>query len=135
MPAYEPHFDTLLARRRYLYAQPFSCLEIRADSIYRLLSLYYNLHANVHAKNSHLKVHHCVSRNHISLAWVTPPFEMYCVAGQYASRNALAQSANKVVQWARREEERVFIIGGAVRILLSPISLGYYNRYVDSNRR
>lgn len=36
------------------------------------------------------------------------------MAGPLASRNALAQSAAKVVQWARREEERVFIIGGAV---------------------
>ena len=35
------------------------------------------------------------------------------MAGPYASRNALAHSANKVVQWVRREEERVFIIGGA----------------------
>jgi len=26
----------------------------------------------------------------------------------------VAQAANKVIQWVRREEERVFIIGGAV---------------------
>ncbi|KAL6714458.1 Vacuolar fusion protein mon1 [Lecanora helva] len=95
MPSYEPHFTTLLARRR-------------------LLSLYHRLHASVHAKNAHLKVHHCISRESISLAWITPLFELYCVAGPHASRNALAQSANKVVQWARREEERIFIIGGAV---------------------
>ncbi|KAL8736665.1 MAG: hypothetical protein Q9166_000031 [cf. Caloplaca sp. 2 TL-2023] len=95
MPSYEPHFTTLLTRRR-------------------LLSLYHTLHAGVHAKNTHLKVHHCISRSSISLAWVTPLFELYCVAGPHASRNALAQSANKVVQWARREEERIFIIGGAV---------------------
>ena len=95
MPSYEPHFTTLLARRR-------------------LLSLYHTLHASVHAKNAHLKVHHCISRESISLAWVTPLFELYCVAGPHASRNALAQSANKVIQWVRREEERVFIIGGAV---------------------
>ena len=79
-----------------------------------LLSLYHTLHASIHAKNAHLKVHHCISRESISLAWVTPLFELYCVAGPHASRNALAQSANKVVQWVRREEERVFIIGGAV---------------------
>ena len=40
------------------------------------------------------------------------------MAGPSASRNALAQSANKVVQWVRREEERVFIIGGAVSEVL-----------------
>ena len=81
----------------------------------RLLSLYHTLHASVHAKMTHLKVHHCISRESISLAWITPLFELYCVAGPNANRNALAQSANKIVQWVRREEERVFIIGGAVR--------------------
>ncbi|KAI4124854.1 MAG: hypothetical protein LQ338_004580 [Usnochroma carphineum] len=95
MPSYEPHYTTLLARRR-------------------LLSLYHSLHAIVHAKNAHLKVHHCISRDSVSLAWVTPLFELYCVAGANANRNALAQSASKVVQWARREEERIFIVGGAV---------------------
>lgn len=100
MPSYEPYFTTMLARRR-------------------LLSLYHNLHASVHAKNAHLKVHHCVSRDSISLAWVTPLFELYGVAGPQTSRNALAQSASKVVQWAKREEERVFIIGGAVSLGLN----------------
>ncbi|KAL8961691.1 MAG: hypothetical protein Q9193_001787, partial [Seirophora villosa] len=79
----------------------------------RLLSLYHNLHAVVHARNAHLKVHHCISRDAVSLAWVTPLFELYCVAGPNTNRNALAHNANKVVQWARREEERIFIIGGA----------------------
>lgn len=97
MSSYEPHFSTLIARRR-------------------LLSLYHSLHASVHAKNAHLKVQHCASRDSISLAWTTSSFELYCVAGPHASRNALAQSANKVIQWARREEERIFIIGGAVCI-------------------
>ncbi|KAL9613381.1 MAG: hypothetical protein Q9167_002084 [Letrouitia subvulpina] len=80
----------------------------------RLMSIYHILHSSVHAKNSHLKVQHCVSRDSISLAWTTPSFELYCVAGPSASRNALAQSANAVVRWARKEEERIFIIGGAV---------------------
>ncbi|KAL9130861.1 MAG: hypothetical protein Q9217_001062 [Psora testacea] len=95
MPSKEPHFPTLLAWRR-------------------LLSLYHTLHASVHAKNAHLKVHHCISRDSISLAWITPLFELYCIAGPNATRNAVAQSANKITQWVRREEERVFIIGGAV---------------------
>ena len=100
MPSYEPHFTTLLARRK-------------------LLSLYHTLHATVHAKNAHLKIHHCVSRGSVSLAWMAPLFELYCVAGPQASRNALAQSANKVLQWAQQEEERIFIIGGAVSNFLS----------------
>lgn len=80
----------------------------------RLMTLYHNLHASTHAKHSHLKVLHCVSRDSISLAWTTPLFEFYCIAGPNASRAGLAQGANKVIQWVKREEERVFIIGGAV---------------------
>ncbi|KAI9803884.1 MAG: hypothetical protein M1825_001764 [Sarcosagium campestre] len=95
MPSFSPHFNTLLARRR-------------------LLTTYQRIHATVHAKNSHLKVHHCVNRESVSLAWVTPTFELYCVAGSNASKAALAKGASAIIQWARREEERLFILGGAV---------------------
>jgi len=95
MPSYEPHFATLLDRRR-------------------LMSQYDSLHASVHSKNKHLKVHHCVSRDFVSLAWVTNTFELYCVAGSNVQKQALLQSVNKVIQWVRKEEERIFIIGGAV---------------------
>ncbi|KAE8442300.1 Vacuolar fusion protein mon1 [Mollisiaceae sp. DMI_Dod_QoI] len=95
MPSFSPDFSSVLARRR-------------------LMTLYHNLHASTHAKHSHLKVLHCVSKDSISLAWTTPTFEFYCIAGPNASRAALAQGANKVIQWVKREEERVFIIGGAV---------------------
>ncbi|KKK27282.1 vacuolar fusion protein [Aspergillus rambellii] len=80
----------------------------------RLMSTYNNLHASVHAKHTHVKVHHCVTQSSSSFAWVTPVFELYCVAGPHANRNALAQSASKIVQWVQKEEERLFIIGGAV---------------------
>jgi hypothetical protein len=75
---------------------------------------YHNLHASMHAKHAHLKVLHCVSRDSISLAWSTDLFEFYGIAGPNTSRAALAQGANKIIQWVKREEERVFIIGGAV---------------------
>lgn len=55
-----------------------------------------------------------MSANVISLAWSTPLFELYCVAPGTTSRQALKVAAEKVVGWVRREEERVFIIGGAV---------------------
>lgn len=95
MPSYSPNFETSRQRRR-------------------LMSLYHNLHASVHAKYAAVKVHHNVSTSATALAWVTPMFELYCVASPATPRNALAQSANKVLQWVQREEERIFIIGGAV---------------------
>ncbi|KAL4803762.1 trafficking protein Mon1-domain-containing protein [Aspergillus unguis] len=92
------------------YAPEFSSIPRRR----RLISTYNNLHASVHAKHTHAKVHHCITQSSTSFAWVTPVFELYCVAGPHANRNALAQSASKIVQWVQKEEERLFIIGGAV---------------------
>ncbi|TQN73964.1 Vacuolar fusion protein MON1 [Colletotrichum shisoi] len=95
MSALDPVFSALIARRR-------------------LMGLYHQLHAAVHAKHSHMRVLHSVSEDATSLAWITPIFEFYCVAGPNVSRAVLTQGANKVIQWARREEERIFIIGGGV---------------------
>lgn len=80
----------------------------------RLMTLYHQLHASVHARHSHLKVLHCVGQDATSLAWVTPIFEFYCVAGPNVSRAMMTQGANKIIQWAKKEEERLFIIGGGV---------------------
>ena len=121
MPSYEPHFLSLPGRRRLILFLELS--QQSTNEICRLISSYHTLHASVHAKTAHLKVHHCMSRDTTSLAWLTPVFELYCIAGPHASRNALAQSANKIVQWVRREEERIFIIGGAVRLSHDSVSL------------
>lgn len=95
MPSFEPHFHGVVARRK-------------------LMSLYQTLHESIHSRTSHLKVQQCIASHSTALAWETPLFELYCVAGPTTTRAELAQSANRVVQWIRREEERVFIIGGAV---------------------
>ncbi|KAJ5634422.1 Vacuolar fusion protein MON1 [Penicillium herquei] len=95
MSSFAPTFNSIARRRR-------------------LMSIYNNLHASIHAKNTHVKVHQCVSRSASSFAWVTPVFEFYCVAEPNANRNALVQSATKIAQWVQHEEERLFIIGGAV---------------------
>jgi putative NADH-flavin reductase len=52
-----------------------------------------------------------------SLAWITSKFELYCVASPHSNRNAISQSANKIAKWVQQEEERIFIIGGAVSFL------------------
>ena len=80
----------------------------------RLMSLYHQLHTAAHAKNAHLRVLHCSSEDATSLAWITPVFEFYCVAGPNVSRAAMTQVANKIIQWTKKEEQRLFIIGGGV---------------------
>ncbi|ATY64603.1 vacuolar fusion protein mon1 [Cordyceps militaris CM01] len=95
MAALEPPLDAIAERRR-------------------LMSLYHEMHAAVHAKHAHLKILHNTSEDSTSLAWVTPVFELYCVGGPNMSRATMGQGANKIIQWAKKEEQRLFIIGGGV---------------------
>lgn len=117
MSSYDPDFSSISRRRRLARSTPKQ-LTASTRSLTpipnRLMSTYNNLHASIHAKHTHVKVHHCVSQSASSFAWVTPVFELYCIAGPNANRNALAQGASKIVQWVQQEEERLFIIGGAV---------------------
>jgi vacuolar fusion protein MON1 len=80
----------------------------------RLFTVYHELHASVHTKHVSVKVHHSVNAFHNALAWVTPTFELYCVAGPTTGRNAIVHGANKVVKWIEEQEQRIFIVGGAV---------------------
>lgn len=95
MPSYSPYFSSPLQKRH-------------------LLNLYAKLHATLHAKPTTLKVVHETNTTNVALGWSTPLFELYAVAPAGTGRSALKMSAERVVQWVRREEERVFIIGGAV---------------------
>ncbi|KAI4810492.1 DUF254-domain-containing protein [Aureobasidium sp. EXF-8845] len=94
-PSLSPHFTSLVPHRR-------------------LVSLYSALHTAVHNKTAHLKVHYAVAKDAVALGWETREYEFYGVAGVGVSREAVAKAAQEVVRWVRREEERVFIIGGAV---------------------
>ncbi|KAA8909451.1 trafficking protein Mon1-domain-containing protein [Sphaerosporella brunnea] len=79
----------------------------------RVMTLYHKLHASVHAKSAHLKVCFCSRKQEETLAWVLPGFELYVVAAPGAKREAVAKGAQKIVNWVRNEEERLFVIGGA----------------------
>ena len=78
------------------------------------MTVYGELHAAVHEKATQIKVYHMSGREYTALAWVTPVFEFYGVASPGAGKNALKVSAGRTVEWAKKEEERLFIIGGAV---------------------
>ncbi|KAG9726244.1 DUF254-domain-containing protein, partial [Aureobasidium melanogenum] len=94
-PSFHPHFTSLVPHRR-------------------LVSLYSALHTAVHNRTAHLKVHYACAKDAVALGWETKEYEFYGVAGAGTSREAVAKAAQEVVKWVRREEERVFIIGGAV---------------------
>ena len=77
------------------------------------MSLYHNLHASTHNKEAPVKVLHSITHDNVSHAWITPEFEFYCVAGPNVSRASLKEGTSQVIKWVKREEQRIFIIGGA----------------------
>ena len=108
--------------RHYLYksrANVQFCMPATEDAFTapidwrRLMTLYHALHAAVHGRGQ-VRIYHAVSRYHISLAWITPVFELYCVASVSTGRTVLAQNASRLAQWIQKEEQRLFIVGGAV---------------------
>jgi len=80
----------------------------------RLLIIYAHLQASLHARPAPPKLHHSSTATYTALAWSTPHFELYALAPASTSRVELSRAANRLLQYVRREEERVFIIGGAV---------------------
>ena len=79
----------------------------------RLMAVYHQLHAAVHTKHAHLKVCFSSRKHAEALAWVLPAFELYVVAAPGSKREAVVKGAQRLVQWVRAEEERLFVIGGA----------------------
>lgn len=83
----------------------------------QLMNLYHELHAAVHHSSqqagSKVNIIYLVRHNITALAWITPRFEMYCIAGP-TTKNALFQSVRAAVAWIKHQEERLFILRGAV---------------------
>lgn len=84
-----------------------------AHERHKLMVLYHQLHGAVHSRQGHLKVYHTTRPNLTALAWVTPSFEIYCVTGT-TTKEAISQSVKAIVSWIKHNEERLFVIGGAV---------------------
>jgi vacuolar fusion protein MON1 len=80
----------------------------------KLLSLYRHLHAIVHARKTHIKIFHYVSRRFSALVWIGTGFDCYVVAEGKVGRRTLAIGARSIVRWVRTEEARVFVSGGVV---------------------
>lgn len=80
---------------------------------HKLMVLYHQLHGAVHTRQGHLKVYHTTRPNLTALSWVTPSFEIYCITGT-TTKEAISQSVKAIVSWIKHNEERLFVIGGAV---------------------
>jgi hypothetical protein len=95
MPSYAPHFSTPILRRR-------------------LITAYTQLQSALHSKPAPPKILHQITESYSALAWSTQSFEVYALASVGVSRGEMSEATNKLAQHVKKEEERIFIIGGAV---------------------
>ncbi|KAH3677030.1 hypothetical protein WICMUC_001936 [Wickerhamomyces mucosus] len=54
-----------------------------------------------------------VGRNIAGLGWVTPNYELYLITGSVMRKDMLVKSAKSIVNWCRKNEERLFVYNGA----------------------
>ena len=106
----------------------------------RLMSIYAGLYTSLHSRHTHPRILWSVNQEYIALAWITPVYEFYCVAGRNEhtglasdeegtstekrreeekkeverQKAQLSREAERVIKWVEKERERVFILGGAV---------------------
>lgn len=105
--------------RHFLYKSKFNVQFVMPEfggsphERHNLMTVYHRLHAAVHAKQGNWKVYHAASKDWTALAWTTPGFEVYCIAGK-AEREVMEQYVKSIVGWVKQYEERLFVIGGAV---------------------
>lgn len=106
------------SRANVQFVMPSSAPLFSSDvSWRRLMSVYARLQGDLHGRTTHSKVTHIVTGSVSALAWTTPSFEIYVIAGPGASKAALATGAVGIVQWASTQAERIFVVGGAVSSL------------------
>ena len=80
-----------------------------------LMKRYSMLHSAVHSRGGgRNKMLHLRGRSAMSGAWATQDFEIYAIAEGSASRQSVAKGMEMVVKWCKKEEERLFVVGGAV---------------------
>lgn len=85
------------------------------QSRHKLMVLYHQLHGAVHNKFGHFKVYHTTRQGLTGLAWATRGFELYCITGgNGVTKEAVSSAVRAIVSWIKQDEERLFVIGGAV---------------------
>ena len=102
------------SRAHVQYVQPEAPQFATAIAWRKLISRYAALHGWIHGRSGRNKVVHSTGKEGVGIAWATQAFEIYAVAPRGTKREAVAKGVENVVRWCRREEERLFVVGGAV---------------------
>lgn len=85
----------------------------------QLHSYYLRLHSSVNRENrisvSYVKWESTGQHSPmVGIGWITPNYEMYLITGSVAKKEVLVRSARAIVNWCRKNEDRLFVCEGAV---------------------
>ncbi|KAI9143163.1 vacuolar fusion protein MON1 [Paraphysoderma sedebokerense] len=84
------------------------------DDRERIFRLYQFSHSQIHCRDRPLKLIWHVSKHESLLGWVTSNFEVYIAFERRISKSNAMASANTLIRWIKKEEQKLFVSGGVV---------------------
>jgi len=78
----------------------------------RLITLYQHVHDALHARSGQpeaLTLQYIKTDREAIMGWITKPFELYLALSPQLAKPACVSAANAVVNWAKKEEGRLFL--------------------------
>ncbi|KZO97161.1 DUF254-domain-containing protein [Calocera viscosa TUFC12733] len=79
---------------------------------WRLITLYQQVHDALHARSGQkeaLTLQYIRTPREAIMGWITKPFEVYVAVSPHLPKPACVSAANMVVNWAKKEEGRLFL--------------------------
>lgn len=87
------------------YVAPY----MRSSDQKRLLRMYQYASERMHTKTRPLRIYSLTSNTESILGWITPSFELYATFSPLLPKRQMINSANALLRWIRREEDRLFV--------------------------
>ena len=94
---------------QYTAPVPAPCYQ-DPEQMKRLLSIFLSLQNRFHVASRPIKLCYRATSQELILAWATQAFELYAVFPPTTTKFAVLTAVNKLLKWAKREEEKLFIL-------------------------
>jgi len=94
---------------QYTAPEPAPCYQTPED-MKRLLSIFLSIQNRFHIASRPIKLCYRATSQELILAWSTQAFELFAVFAPTASKFAVLTAVNKLLKWAKKEEEKLFIL-------------------------
>ncbi|KJE90347.1 Mon1a protein [Capsaspora owczarzaki ATCC 30864] len=80
----------------------------------RLFRQYQHVHSAIHSTARPLKIYFNNGSKEAMLGWITTNFELYATFGPLVTKSGAIAAVNRLLQWIKHEEDKLFILNAQV---------------------